>query len=219
MTQLTQIISALALLLPAAVMVREKERGTIRATHRLTARPIADHPPQEYFDDDVYYHRMWPYLFFVMGPIFHIPMKGSLALFFFVTSLYTFALMLIGIYFASLCRDLSQVGLLCVMAFMIMTLLAGQFTPPEAMPKPLLGIMYSLPTHYYLDIAFGISAKGSRLADSLAGDFDDDGYWGVNLPGGNVAVHATNGLKHNSVQCPGPLHMRSTYTRRPVTYG
>ena len=44
-------------------------------------------------------------LFVVMGPIFHIPMKGSLALFFFVTSLYVFALTSIGIYFASLCRN------------------------------------------------------------------------------------------------------------------
>ena len=51
--------------------------------------------------------------------------------------------------------------MLCVMALTIMTLLAGQFTPPEAMPKALLGIMYSLPTHYYLDIAFGILLKGA----------------------------------------------------------
>ena len=37
MTQLTQVISALALLLPAAVMVREKERGTIE---QLNVSPL-----------------------------------------------------------------------------------------------------------------------------------------------------------------------------------
>ena len=161
MTQLTQIISALALLLPAAVMVREKERGTIE---QLTVSPLV--PLQITLPKSI---AMTMFiligcglsLFVVMDSIFHIPMKGSLALFFFVTSLYVFALTSHRTYFASLCRNLTQAGLLCVTALTIMTLLAGQFTPPEAMPKALLGIMYSLPTHYYLDIAFGILLKGA----------------------------------------------------------
>ena len=59
MTQLTQIISALALLSGRGHGAREGT-GHHRAAHRLTARPLADHPPQEYCDDDVYSHRMWP---------------------------------------------------------------------------------------------------------------------------------------------------------------
>ena len=99
-------------------------------------------------------------LFFVMGPIFHIPMKGSLALFSFVTSLYTFASTLIGIDFRFPLPEkwAAQAGAVMRDGVDDHLFPVGQFTPPEAMPKPLFFIMHSLLKQFITSISHWVSS-------------------------------------------------------------
>ena len=92
--------------------------------------------------------------------MFHVPMKGSLPLFFAITAVYVFAMTGIGVLIASVSRNLAQVGLLSMLILTPMIYLSGKFTPPEAMPSALLVVMYIQPTYYYLNIVFGILLKG-----------------------------------------------------------
>ncbi len=163
LSQLVQVITMLALLLPAAAMVREKERGTIE---QLTVSPLTPMQiilPKVISMTVVIIIGTVLSLFIVVGPMFHVPMKGSLWLFFALTAVYVFAMTGVGVLIASVSRNLAQVGLLSLLLLTPMIYLSGKFTPPEAMPPALLAVMYIQPTHYFLDLVFGILLKGGGV--------------------------------------------------------
>jgi ABC-2 type transport system permease protein len=164
LAQLVQVTTMLALLLPAAAMVREKERGTIE---QLTVSPLTPMQiilPKVVSMTVVIIVGTCLSLFIVVGPMFHVPMKGSLWLFFGLTAVYVFAMTGVGVFIASVSRNLAQVGLLSILLLTPMIYLSGKFTPPEAMPPALLVVMYIQPTFYYLDLVFGILLKGATVA-------------------------------------------------------
>lgn len=160
-SQLIQVITMLALLLPAAAMVREKERGTIEQLTVSPLSPLQIILPKVISMTIAIIIGCCLSLFIVIGPMFHVPMKGSMALFFFVTAIYVFSMTGIGVFIASISRNLAQVGLLSIMLLTPMIYLSGKFTPPEAMPPALLVVMFIQPTYYYLNIVFGILLKGA----------------------------------------------------------
>ena len=104
-------------------------------------------------------------LFLILIPLFAIPVKGSLLLFFALSGLYVFTTAGLGLFAATIARNLAQAGMLSILILAPMLFLSGAWTPPEAMPVWLRGLMYVSPLHYYLDIAFGILLKGQGLAD------------------------------------------------------
>jgi len=159
--QLIQVITMLALLLPAAAMVREKERGTIEQLTVSPLSPLQIILPKVISMTAVIILGSCISLFVVIGPMFHVPMKGSLLLFFALTAVYAFTMTGIGVFIASVSRNLAQAGLLCMLLLTPMIYLSGKFTPPEAMPRALLVVMYLQPTHYYMDVVFGILLKGA----------------------------------------------------------
>ncbi|HDY83445.1 MAG TPA: ABC transporter permease, partial [Halieaceae bacterium] len=111
-------------------------------------------------------------LFLVILPAFHLPIKGSLALFFTVTALYVFATSGLGLFIATLSRNLGQVVMLVILIMMPLLLLSGAWTPPEAMPTGLRNTMYISPLYYYIEMSYGILLKGAGLRilwDSLLG--------------------------------------------------
>ncbi len=160
-TQLIEVTTMLALLLPAAAMVREKERGTIEQLTVSPLTPLQIILPKIISMTIAVIIGSCLSLFIVIGPMFHVPMKGSLPLFFALTAVYVFAMTGIGVFMASISRNLAQVGLLSILILTPMIYLSGKFTPPEAMPSALLAVMYIQPTYYYLNIVFGILLKGA----------------------------------------------------------
>lgn len=163
-TQLIQVITMLSLLLPAAAMVREKERGTIEQLTVSPLSPLQIVLPKVISMTIAIIIGCSLSLFIVVGPMFHVPMKGSLLLFFAITAIYVFSMTGIGVFIASISRNLAQVGLLSIMLLTPMIYLSGKFTPPEAMPGALLIVMYIQPTYYYLNIVFGILLKGAGVS-------------------------------------------------------
>ncbi|MBN1342680.1 MAG: ABC transporter permease [Phycisphaerae bacterium] len=161
--ELANIITLFSILLPAAAMAREKERGTVE---QLLVSPLT--PFQIMFAKVaamtlVILVGVAISVFFIIEGIFHLPIRGNLVLFFAMTGLYVFANSGLGMLIATLARNVAQVGLITILIMAPMVLLSGAWTPPEAMPTVLRYGMNASPLTHFLVISFGILGKGAGL--------------------------------------------------------
>lgn len=163
-SELLTVITLFSILLPAAAMVREKERGTIEQLMVTPLSPFQILFPKVIAMTLVILAGCAIALFGVLGPLFQLPMRGSLGTFFLVTALYVFTTAGLGLLAATVARNLAQVGMLTVVILMPMLLLSGAWTPIEAMPPWMRGLAWISPLHYFLDAAYGILLKGAGLA-------------------------------------------------------
>lgn len=170
--ELLNVVTLFAMLLPAAAMVREKERGTV---DQLLVTPLSTLQimlPKVLAMTLVIMIGVNISLFCVMRPFFHVPIRGSVNLFMAVTALYVFATSGLGLLIATIARNLGQAAMLTVMSYGPMIFLSGAWTPPEAMPKLFRMLMVTSPLHHYIDVSFGVLLKGagvSLLWDSILG--------------------------------------------------
>jgi len=163
LTELFQVATLFAILLPAASMAREKERGTVE---QLLVSPITAFEamfPKVVVMTVVVVAGLGLCLVTILRPVFDVPVRGSLTLFFLVTILYVFTTTGLGMLIATLARNLSQVGMLTILIFVPMLFLSGAWTAPEAMPGPVAAVTKVLPLHYYLNVGLGIFLKGAGL--------------------------------------------------------
>jgi len=170
--ELLVVITILAIMLPAAAAVREKERGTIEQLLVSPLTPVQILLPKVIAMTLVILLGTAVSLFLVLDLVFHIPIKGSLPLFFAVTALYTIATSGLGLYIATMSRNLAQAAMLAILILMPMILLSGAWTPHEAMPAGLREAMYLSPLYYFIEMGYGILLKGAGfdvLWDSLLG--------------------------------------------------
>ena len=171
-SELLNVITVFAILLPAAAMVREKERGTIEQLIVSPLTPFQVMFPKVLAMTLVILAGTTLTLLGVLGPVFGVPFRGSVALFYLVTTLYIFALSGIGLFIATMTRNLAQASMLAILVLAPMMFLSGVWTPPEAMPTLARWGMYVSPLYYYIDAAYGIILKGAGLSllwDSVLG--------------------------------------------------
>ncbi|GGY20662.1 ABC transporter permease [Paludibacterium paludis] len=171
-SQMLNITTVFSVLLPAAAMVREKERGTVEQLVVSPLSPLGILLPKVVSMTGVILCGIALSLFLILIPLFGIPVKGSVGLFFGLSALYVFTTAGLGLFAATIARNLAQAGMLSILILAPMLFLSGAWTPPEAMPSWLRGLMFASPLHYYLDIAFGVLLKGQgvgELAVSIAG--------------------------------------------------
>ena len=158
---LAQQIMLFSLLLPAAALAREKERGTVE---QLLVSPLS--PLQ------IMLGKILPMtgiilvastvsLFVTIEVALGLNVRGNVPLFLAVSALFSGSAAGLGILIASLTRNMGQVGIVSIMLMPIMFMLSGSDTPAEMMPKALLPVMYLSPLHHYLNAAFGILIKGA----------------------------------------------------------
>jgi len=171
-SELLTVITVLAMMLPAAAAVREKERGTIEQLIVSPLTPIQIMLPKVVAMTLIILLGTALSVFLVLYGVFNIPIKGSLPLFFAVTALYTFAVSGLGLFISTMSRNLAQTIMLAIMIMMPIILLSGAWTPPEAMPPGIRQAMYLSPLYYYIEMSYGILLKGAGLDilwDSLLG--------------------------------------------------
>jgi len=109
-SELLVVITIMGIMLPAAAAVREKERGTIEQLMVSPLTPIQILLSKVIAMTLVILLGTAVSLFLVLHGIFAVPMKGSLVLFFAVTTLYIFTTAGLGLYIATLSRNLAQAG-------------------------------------------------------------------------------------------------------------
>ena len=169
-SELLTVITMLSMMLPAAAAVREKERGTIEQLAVSPLTPFQILFPKVIAMGLVILAGVAACLYFILIPLFDVPVKGSSGLFFAVTALYVFATSGIGLFIATISRNLGQVSMLVILILMPILLLSGAWTPPEAMPQALRWAMYVSPLFYFIELGYDILLKGAGfdiLWDSL----------------------------------------------------
>lgn len=162
-SELLGMMTVVAVLLPGAALVREKERGTIE---QLLVSPLS--PFQVMFSKVlamtlVILLGVALSLFAIMQPFFAVPARGSLILFFCLTALYAFTTSGLGLVAATFARNQAQVGMLTILMVAPMIMLSGTWTPPEAMPVWLRYLVQLSPLHHYIGVAYGILLRGVGL--------------------------------------------------------
>jgi len=159
-SELCSEITMVAILLPAAALVREKEYGTVE---QLLVSPLK--PWQ------VMLSKIIPMiilvlvftamcLYAILGPAFGFYPLGSLTLFLAATAVYVGACAGLGMLLATVAKNLSQVLLMLVTAMVPIMFLSGTWSPPEAMPPVVRWFTQVSPLSYFLEIGYGVFFKG-----------------------------------------------------------
>ena len=162
-SQLLNVITVFAILLPGSALVREKERGTIE---QLLVSPIS--PIQ------ILLPKILATTFFVLmgiliswvaiiNPIFHVPTNGNFLPFLCVAIIYIFTVTGVGLLAATFCKNMSQIGMITILIVAPMIFLSGAWTPPEAMNSIMKLFMVISPLHYFIDIVYNQLFKGAGL--------------------------------------------------------
>ena len=162
-SELLNVVTLFSMLLPAAAMVREKERGTIEQLLVSPLSPLQIMLPKIIAMVAVILGGTALGLFGVLIPVFSIPVAGSLLLFFALTTVYVSTLAGIGIGIATVTRNMAQAGMMVILILAPMMFLSGAWTPPEAMPAVMRWGMYVSPLYYYINASYGILMKGAGI--------------------------------------------------------
>lgn len=162
--ELFNMITMTSLLLTAAALVREKERGTLE---QLLVSPLR---PAELFaakilPSVIVVLLLSPLsLFAVVHGVHGTPLRGSILLFYAVTTLFVFSIASLGLALAVIARNLPQAMMLMLLTLWPMMFLSGAMSPPESMTPWLKVLSLISPMRYYLDLGFQVLFKGNGLA-------------------------------------------------------
>jgi ABC-2 type transport system permease protein len=153
------ILYAIAAILTATSVVRERERGTIE---QLIVTPIRSW--------ELVVGKLTPYVFIafidtveilVAGVLlFGIPINGSLPLLLLLAGLFLVSTLGLGLFISTI-SNTQQEAMLSAMFTMLPSLfLSGFFFPLAAMPPILQALSYAVPLRYFLIVVRGIVLKG-----------------------------------------------------------
>jgi ABC-2 type transport system permease protein len=161
-TMLTISVLVLGMLLPAASIVREKEAGTFE---QLMATPITS--------AELIAAKTLPMMLFKMVGLsvgvamsvwlFHVPLRGSLLLFYAVSALMFVGSMGIGVLIGTAARNMQQTLMMSFFLFFPMSFLSGTMVPISNMPTLLQWLTALSPLRYYAEATLGIFLKGVGL--------------------------------------------------------
>ncbi len=162
---LTHMITLLSILLPAAALIKEKERGTVEHLLVMPLHPFEISLAKVWANSFLIVVGAMLSLIFCVKGIIGTPIIGSVPLFFAGTLLYLFAATELGIFLATIAKNLPQVGLLSMPVIVPLAMLAGGTTPLEAMPMFLQKVMTFSPTAHYLEFMTAVLLRDAGIAD------------------------------------------------------
>ncbi|MDA8087520.1 MAG: ABC transporter permease [Nitrospiraceae bacterium] len=159
--ELLEAVTIFSIVLPAMAMVKEKERGTVE---QLLVSPLS--PFQVMFSKVAAVTAAvlgWTTIcvFAVLKPFFHLPVRGSLALFFIVTAIYILACSGLGLFISTIAGNMAQAGLQSLLLVAPIIMVSGLWTPVDAMPHWLQVLTLFSPLRHYIDASYGIFLKGA----------------------------------------------------------
>ena len=144
-------------------MVREKEYGTLEQLLVSPARP-----------GEIFMAKIIPTIFIVLSlsllsiflilkPVFGVPIRGSLMLFYSVAALYVFTMSSLGIAIATVARNLAQAMMIMLLILAPMLFLSGAWTPPEAMAPWMQWASLISPMRYFINFGYSVLFKGNGI--------------------------------------------------------
>lgn len=163
LSMLVQSGFMLAIILPAAGLVREKQSGTLE---QIRVTPIRAH--------ELFIGKILPPIVFVLGSLaptllvlrlLDVPLDGSLATFLALDLIFLLSAVSIGVFIATITSTLQQALLTSFFSLFPLLFLSGGITPVESMPAWLrIGIEAS-PMRHSLEITTGLFLKGAGMGE------------------------------------------------------
>lgn len=161
--QIINHITLLSIILTGAALIREREHGTIE---HLLVMPVT--PAQ------IMLSKVWSMALVVLiasflslnlmvRGILGVAVEGSIALFFAGAALSLFATTSMGIFLATLARNMPQFGMLMMLTILPLQMLSGGSTPRESMPEIVQNIMLIAPTTHFVELSQAILYRGAGL--------------------------------------------------------
>ena len=167
LNSLGMMMSLVAILLSASALIRERERGTIEQLLVSPLEPWEILLAKTAASTIVLLLGAAIAVFGVLFPIFHVPVRGSLVVFFGCATIFAFAMCGLGMTVASLCRTMPQVGMVTLVVMTPLLFVSGGWTPVEAMPTWLNALTTLSPLRWFTNISYGLFLRGATLSDLL----------------------------------------------------
>ena len=156
------ILTMTMVMITSMAIVRERENGTLE---QLIVTPLKSY--------ELMLGKIIPYSFvgYVQATIalligiivFDLPIRGSIALLYGLTSLFIIASLTLGILISSYARTQMQAMQMSLFIFLPSILLSGFMFPRDAMPEIFYHLGRLLPITYFLEILRGIILKGNSI--------------------------------------------------------
>lgn len=147
----------------AAVMVREKERGTLEA---LIVSPLRrwELIVGKLVPNVVVAYAQMTLALFIGTLLFDVPIRGSLVLLYAMSLVFISGTLGLGIYISTLAQTQHQAMQISFFFLLPGIYLSGLLFPIEGMPPVGQALAYLMPLTYYLQILRGILLKGIGLS-------------------------------------------------------
>lgn len=155
------VVTLIGMILPAAVLIREKEYGTIE---QIIISPLST-------GRFIFMKVLVSALFlltmitlcyeFILGLVLGFPLKGGLPAFLFINSVFILSTTGLAFIIASVSKRFSHIGMLTIAIFAPMLLLSGGWVPPEALPAWLRSMTFISPLKHYMELGIGLLIRGS----------------------------------------------------------
>jgi ABC-2 type transport system permease protein len=161
--QIINYITLLSIILTGAALIREREHGTIEHLLVMPVTPVQIMLSKVWSMALVVLIASFLSLSIMVRGILGVPIEGSVALFFTGAALSLFATTSMGIFIATLARNMPQFGMLMMLTILPLQLLSGGTTPRESMPEIVQDIMLFAPTTHFVELGQAILYRGAGL--------------------------------------------------------
>jgi ABC-2 type transport system permease protein len=156
-------ITMLVVVLTGAALIREREHGTVEHLLVMPVRPAEIMIAKIWANGLVIVLVAALSLWLVCHVALRVPLAGSTLLFLAGTLLYQVSVGALGILLATFTGTMGQFGLLVIPVLVILNLLSGSATPPEAMPDWLIKVMQFTPTPHFVSFAQAVLYRAAGL--------------------------------------------------------
>lgn len=164
LVQVINYITMLSIILAGAALIREREHGTIEHLLVMPVTPAQIMLAKVWSTGLVVLLASLLSLVLVVQGVLGVPVAGSLPLFFAGAALCLFATTSMGIFMATVARNMPQFGMLMVLVIIPLQMLSGGSTPRESMPELVQNIMLLAPTTHFVQLGQAILFRGASFA-------------------------------------------------------
>jgi ABC-2 type transport system permease protein len=163
LSMLAQVGFMLAVILPAAGMVREKQNGTME---QIRVTPIRAH--------ELFIGKTLPPLVIILGSLFlsllviramGVPMNGNLATLFALHAVFLLSGISIGVFVSTITGTLQQALITSFFGLFPLLFLSGSIAPVESMPSFLRIGAEASPMRHQIEIVSGLFLKGAGMGE------------------------------------------------------
>ncbi|GKT02102.1 ABC transporter permease [Acidovorax sp. SUPP3434] len=163
LAQIIDQITMLSIILTGAALIREREHGTIEHLLVMPVTPLEIMMAKVLAMGLVVLTSAALSLQFVVRGLLDVPVQGSVVMFFAVAALHLFATTSLGIFMATIARNMPQFGMLVVLVLLPLQMLSGGSTPRESMPELVQTVMLAAPTTHFVELGQAILFRGAGL--------------------------------------------------------